>query len=33
MGALSVTDLTKEYGEVLANGGVTFTVEDGEVFG
>ncbi|WP_459193285.1 ABC transporter ATP-binding protein [Halosimplex sp. J119] len=33
MAALEVEGLTKDYGEVLANDDVTFSVADGEVFG
>jgi len=33
MAALEIEGLTKDYGEVLANDDVTFTVEEGEVFG
>ncbi|WP_135820315.1 ABC transporter ATP-binding protein [Halostella litorea] len=33
MAAITVDGLTKDYGEVLANDGVTFEVAEGEVFG
>ncbi|WP_049927670.1 ABC transporter ATP-binding protein [Halopiger goleimassiliensis] len=33
MAAIELEGLTKEYGEVLATDGVTFTVEEGEIFG
>src|SRR6056297_2528131 len=33
MSAIDVSDLTKRYGEVLANDDLSFTVEEGEVFG
>jgi len=33
MSAIEVSGLTKDYGDVLANDGVTFDVEEGEVFG
>ncbi|MFW6265614.1 MAG: ABC transporter ATP-binding protein [Halanaeroarchaeum sp.] len=33
MAAITVSDLSKDYGEVLANDDVSFTVEEGEVFG
>jgi ABC-2 type transport system ATP-binding protein len=33
MGAIELDGLTKDYGEVLANDGLTFTVDRGEVFG
>ncbi len=33
MPAIQTTDLTKRYGDVAANDGVTFSVESGEVFG
>ena len=33
MAAISIDGLTKDYGEVLANDDVTFTVERGEIFG
>jgi ABC-2 type transport system ATP-binding protein len=33
MGAIEVSGLTKDYGEVRANDEVTFSVEEGEVFG
>ena len=33
MPAVRINDLTKRYGEVVANEGVTFDVEEGEIFG
>ncbi|MCU4743765.1 ABC transporter ATP-binding protein [Natronoglomus mannanivorans] len=33
MSAIEIADLTKRYGEVAANDGVTFDVEAGEIFG
>ena len=33
MAAIELEGLTKDYGEVLANDGVTFDVEAGEIFG
>jgi ABC-2 type transport system ATP-binding protein len=33
MAAIEVSDLTKTYGDVVANDGLTFAVEEGEVFG
>lgn len=33
MQVLSVTDLTKDYGKIHAVGGVSFTIEAGEIFG
>lgn len=33
MGAIEVSDLTKEYGSVLGVDSLSFTVEDGEIFG
>ena len=33
MAAIELEGLTKDYGEVLANDGVTFDVERGEIFG
>lgn len=33
MTAIEITDLTKQYGDIFANDGVTFTVEKGEIFG
>ncbi|WP_226039066.1 ABC transporter ATP-binding protein [Natrinema sp. DC36] len=33
MAAIELEELTKDYGEVLANDGVTFDVERGEIFG
>jgi ABC-2 type transport system ATP-binding protein len=33
MSAITVTDLTKDYGDVVANDGVSFEVAEGEIFG
>jgi len=33
MGVIELNGLTKDYGDVLANDDVSFTVETGEIFG
>lgn len=33
MAAITVTDLTKDYGTVLGSDSLSFTVEEGEIFG
>ena len=33
MAPIQIDDLTKRYGEIVANDGVTFDVDDGEIFG
>jgi ABC-2 type transport system ATP-binding protein len=33
MGVIELDGLTKDYGDVLANDDVSFTVETGEIFG
>lgn len=33
MAAITVTDLTKDYGTVLGIDSLSFTVEEGEIFG
>ena len=33
MAAIQLTELTKRYGEIAANDGVTFAVDEGEIFG